>query len=1212
MRRWIGALAVGALVTMAVTALAAIVLPAPAALALETGSLSGVVRDDQSQPLAAVTVTAWSPNGAVAGSAVSDGIGAYTISGLAPGTYVLSGEGAGRPGRFNGGSATLEGAAGISVPSGEDLTGVDLVLGPGGVLSGQVTDLDGDPVAGASVTGYSNGGFMSAPATTDLDGRFLLDGVPVGQVAVRVTHPEFTETWWPAADSRAGAQLLTVTDGSRTTDVDLEVRRGARIVGVITSAGAPVAGATITAWKDGGATPIEAISAVDGTYAVTGLAPGVYRLEAGAAGAVSEFFADALSAADASAVEISGPDTVGPLVFDLAPGSTIAGVVTGVGGLPEAGVTVTATGQGVSSGAFASAVTGADGRFRLDGLGAGSFQVAYSKPGFVTEYHDNALSADRAAGVTITEAGTAVQLTAQLALGGGVSGLITDRAGDPLAGVGVQAVGPEMTATAVTGADGRYTVSGLLPGQYRIGMAGDGVSPLWYPNSANEAGATKVTVTGGFVAPTNTVLMARTGAVSGTVRSSEGPVRDVLVRLTRPDGTSTATVRSGADGSYRFTSVAPGRYLVHFQVQGFAPVFHPSSPVPTGATELEVGTSEVTGIDVTLKVGGALTGVLVVPGGTGATGVTVSAWHLGLEAAPVASTVTSSAGAFRFAALVPGTYAVKADGTAVGLGVRWLDGALDLSSATTYTVADKGTTATARVEMPRLPTAVRQTTTTTTPPPATTTTTTVATAGLAAPVVVQAPATTTTLVPDAGPTDVPVPTVDQPTDEGATTVTDDTGEDDPVVSVVIPDDETANDESTDEDESTDADDESSDDESDGTSDDESTDDESADDESTDEGDAREVGPGGAFSALVPARILDTRIDKPAAPVCATAARPLQVAGNGGIPADGVGVVALNVTVTGASQLGTLTLGPSGAAAGDLVAMSYPAGATTSSVILARVAGNGRLSVASSAGCVHVVVDALGWFTVGEPGPGGLRASTSQRIVQSDPATPVCAASPLTVEIPGASAGDAVVLSMVATEPDRDAGVTVKAAGATSSDRADLTASAGAATSALAIERVGDGGAVTITVSGGCVPLAVDVLGVFTAGPAATGGLTTVDDDVLVDTASAVPANPVCSDETIDVQVAGAAGVPAEGVASVLVSVTATAPTAPGFVTVFPSGASRPGTSTLSLVPGRTSTNLALVPVGEDGSISLYNAAGCTHVSVVVKGWFASPRPTTDV
>jgi hypothetical protein len=56
---------------------------------------------------------------------------------------------------------------------------------------------------------------------------------------------------------------------------------------------------------------------------------------------------------------------------------------------------------------------------------------------------------------------------------------------------------------------------------------------------------------------------------------------------------------------------------------------------------------------------------------------------------------------------------------------------------------------------------------------------------------------------------------------------------------------------------------------------------------------------GGFTAVTPARILDTRsgLGAPAAKVGPASVLELQVNGRGGVPATGVSAVALNVTVT---------------------------------------------------------------------------------------------------------------------------------------------------------------------------------------------------------------------------------------------------------------------------------------------------------------------------
>jgi len=73
---------------------------------------------------------------------------------------------------------------------------------------------------------------------------------------------------------------------------------------------------------------------------------------------------------------------------------------------------------------------------------------------------------------------------------------------------------------------------------------------------------------------------------------------------------------------------------------------------------------------------------------------------------------------------------------------------------------------------------------------------------------------------------------------------------------------------------------------------------------------------------------------------------------------------------------------------------------------------------------------------------------------------------------------------------------------------------------------------------------------------------------------------------------------------VVLNVTVTNPTAPSFLTVWPSdAASQPTASDLNYVAGQTSPNLVVVRLGADGSISLYNAAGSTDVIIDVVGYY---------
>lgn len=81
--------------------------------------------------------------------------------------------------------------------------------------------------------------------------------------------------------------------------------------------------------------------------------------------------------------------------------------------------------------------------------------------------------------------------------------------------------------------------------------------------------------------------------------------------------------------------------------------------------------------------------------------------------------------------------------------------------------------------------------------------------------------------------------------------------------------------------------------------------------------------------------------------------------------------------------------------------------------------------------------------------------------------------------------------------------------------------------------------------------------------------------------------------------------PPEGAVAVAVTVTSTQASArTSFVSAFPAGDPEgPATSTLNAYRGDDISNLAIVPLGDDGDIAVHNDKGSTHVAVDVVGWF---------
>ena len=124
----------------------------------------------------------------------------------------------------------------------------------------------------------------------------------------------------------------------------------------------------------------------------------------------------------------------------------------------------------------------------------------------------------------------------------------------------------------------------------------------------------------------------------------------------------------------------------------------------------------------------------------------------------------------------------------------------------------------------------------------------------------------------------------------------------------------------------------------------------------------------------------------------------------------------------------------------------------------------------------------------------------------------------------------------------------------------------------------------------------------TAPPSASGGrYHPLTPNRILDTRSGNAA--LGAGGTMDMQVTGRGGVPSTAVSAVVLNVAVTGPTAFSYLTVFPTGESRPLAANLNYSPGQTLSNLVTAKVGAGGRLSLYNGAGSTHVIADIAGWY---------
>lgn len=220
---------------------------------------------------------------------------------------------------------------------------------------------------------------------------------------------------------------------------------------------------------------------------------------------------------------------------------------------------------------------------------------------------------------------------------------------------------------------------------------------------------------------------------------------------------------------------------------------------------------------------------------------------------------------------------------------------------------------------------------------------------------------------------------------------------------------------------------------------------------------------------------------------------------------------------------------------------------------------------------------------------------------------------------------AVVVNVTAVGATRDGYLSIAPTGAPAGESSLVNFNAGEAVPNLAVIGVGSGGQSTITVvtpsGSGNVDVLVDVFGWISTSSyvdaADTGGrFIPLAPSRLLDTRSTpVPAGwaggtPLGTMGQLTLPIRGANGVVPGGadVTGVMVNITAVndqPQSVPTFVSVTPTptpGGQEPSTSVTNVAPGQVKANMAIVPVGDDGNIHIYNRSGATHVIVDVLGY----------
>ncbi len=283
-------------------------------------------------------------------------------------------------------------------------------------------------------------------------------------------------------------------------------------------------------------------------------------------------------------------------------------------------------------------ITDASGHFEIDNIAPGRYDLSATHRGYVSKRYHQENADSPGAALTLSAGQTVKDITFNLEQTAVIDGHVYDEDGDPLQGAAVQILrrsyvnGPRMMTTVnqvMTDDRGAYRIFDIEPGHYYVmasggaermfGNPGDQAeptyTPVFYPNADSADRASAIDLKPGDempgmdfqLMPNNTRNYEVSGRAVNPSATKGGP--NLFVTLINRNshtqfmaGTTRRVMANGSDGSFRFSNVPPGDYIVNAMSVDMG-----DAPQST-SQEITVVDSNVSGISLTVGPGTTITG----------------------------------------------------------------------------------------------------------------------------------------------------------------------------------------------------------------------------------------------------------------------------------------------------------------------------------------------------------------------------------------------------------------------------------------------------------------------------------------------------------------------------------------------------------------------------------------------------------------------------